>query len=89
MKSAVLEFRRDPIGEQPGDADSIDILETLADLCTDLQCIEKAINAIELLAVARLGLDVGEVRKSVSRKKKAKASTAKRKGRVLPFRRWP
>ena len=87
MKSAVLEFRRDRVSEQQADADSIDILQTLADLHTDLQCIEKAINAVERLAVSQLGLDTRGVQKSLSRKKRAKASTAKRQGRVITFHR--
>ena len=89
MKSAVLEFRRDRVTEQQADADSVDILQTLADLRADLQIIEKAINAVELLAAARMEFDTGGVRKSVSRKKRTNASTAKRNGRVLAFPHLP
>jgi hypothetical protein len=89
MKSAVLEFRRDRVSVQQVDPVSIDILQTLADLRADLQCIEKAIHAVELLAATRLGLDTGGVSNSVSRKKRARASAAKRKGGVVAFPRLP
>jgi hypothetical protein len=65
MKRAVLEFPR-PKG---GEGASIDILKTLADLRSDLQCIERAIAAVERIAFARLGENAREAPKSVSRRK--------------------
>jgi hypothetical protein len=88
MKCAVLEFRRERV-TWPVDADSDDILEALADLRADLQCIEKAINAVESLAMARMGEDLRPERKPASRKKRAVASSRKRKARIVTFRRLP
>jgi len=90
VKSAVLEFQRDrvkgPEAETAGAA-SIDILQMLADLREDLQCIEKAITAVERLAIARMGEGAGESPKAVSRKKGAHGCAPKREGRVLVLRR--
>jgi hypothetical protein len=83
MKSAVLEFQRGRVKRQQADADSIDILQTLADLREDLQCIQKVINAVERIATAQMGEDTQEVRKAASRKKRPNTSTAKRKGGVV------
>jgi hypothetical protein len=65
MKRAVLAF------PQTKDAEfaCTDILKTLVGLRSDLQCIEKAIVALERVALARLGMDTPDARKSVSRKK--------------------
>lgn len=78
MKNAVLEFQPDRVKRQRSDLDAIDILKELADLRTDLEYIEKAINAVERLAVDQLGEDMRGVRK-----KKARTSKAKRTRSVL------
>jgi len=89
MKRAVLEFQRGRVKRQHADADSIDILKTLADLREDLQCIERVINAIERLPDARMGEATRRVRKSAPRKKRTNSSTAKRKGGLVVLGRSP
>lgn len=81
MKSAVLEFQRNRVEQQPSETASIEILETIAELRSALQGIERAIYAVERLAIAQFGGD--EAKPS----KKSKPSRSKRKGRVvsLPY----
>ena len=81
MKSAVLEFQRNRVEQQPSDAASVEILETIAELRSALQGIGRAIYAVERLAIAQLGGD--EWKPS----NKIKPSRSKGKGRVvsLPY----
>jgi hypothetical protein len=87
----VLEFQRDRVKQQQSGAASADILKTAVELRSALQCIEKAIQAVERLAIAQLGEDAWGPRESVppQNKKKlrpnasANVSSVKRKGRVV------
>jgi hypothetical protein len=92
MKRAVLEFQQRSVKRQQAtvtEFSHIDIPQTLADLRSDLQCIEKVIMAVERLAVAQMEEGSGGARKSVSRKKKVYASRAARKSRVVVLRHSP
>jgi hypothetical protein len=88
MKMAVLEFRQDR-GKRKTQDDSVDILKTCAELRSHLESLEKAIVAVEQIALGQMVMDTRRKRKVVSRKKEESASTAQRKGRVVAFRRPP
>ncbi len=81
MKTAVLEFQRNRVRRQQSGAASLDIMKTIGELRSALQGIGKAIEAVERLAVAQLGEDAWEPRKSASRKRLT--PKAIRKGRVV------
>ena len=83
MKSAVLEFRQSRAKRQRAKAD-IDILNTIAELRSHLESLERAITVVEHLALAQTGKDAGLRQKTFSRKKNAASS--KGKGRVVAFR---
>lgn len=83
MKSAVLEFRQSRAKKQRAEGD-IDILNTIAELRSHLESLERAITVVENLALTQTEKDAGLRRKTFSRKKNAASS--KGKGRVVAFR---
>jgi hypothetical protein len=88
MKTAVLEFQRNRVKRQPPEAASVDVVKTIAELRSVLRCVEKAILAIEGLAVAQSEQDTPAQRKSAWSKKR-RSSIAKRNLRVIALPRLP
>lgn len=80
MKTAVLEFQRNRVKRQSVAAASADVLKTIVELRSALQCIGKAIEAVGRVTVAQAGESASRPRRSVSRKK---PSSTKRKSRVV------
>jgi len=92
MKSAVLEFQQSRAKRHQAEGD-VDILKTIAELRSHLESLERAITAVEHLALAQigedatdLGTDLGMDLGKTSPSKKI-PTPSKRKGRVVAFRR--
>jgi len=83
MKSAVLEFQQGRAKRQQAEGD-VDILKTIAELRSHLESLERAITAVEHVALAQIGEDAMNLRKTSSSKKTPTPS--KQKGRVVAFR---
>src|SRR5450755_3569274 len=86
MKTAVLEFQRNRVKRQQSAAASAEVLKTIVELRSALQCIGNAIEAVARLAVAQAG-EGASSRRSVSQKKRA--SSARRKGKVVSLPHLP
>jgi len=89
MRGVVLKFQRSPVNRRQAKPDSGDILKILTGLRSDLRYIDKAIVAVERLAVTQLGEDAWRARTGISRKKGERAPTAKRKLQAVTLRLLP
>ena len=84
MKSTVLQFELSRARRQHAEGE-IDILKTIAELRSHLESLERAINAVENLALSQIGEDSMHLPKTPSPKKTPTPSGGK--GRVVAFRR--